>query len=26
MYVFHTKFSGQDLGGVGFRLRVGMNW
>ena len=23
MYVFHTKFSGQDLGGVGFRLRVG---
>jgi len=26
MYVFHTKFSGSDLGGVGFRLRVGMNW
>ena len=26
MYVFHTKFSGQDLGGVGFRLRVAMNW
>jgi hypothetical protein len=26
MYVFHTKFSGQDLGGVGFRLRAAMNW
>jgi len=26
MYVFHTKFSGQDLGGVGFRLRVALNW
>jgi hypothetical protein len=26
MYMFHTKFSGQDLGGVGFRLRVGVNW
>ena len=26
MYVFHTKFSGQDLGGVGFRLRAEMNW
>jgi len=26
MYVFHTTFSGQDLGGVGFRLRVAMNW
>jgi hypothetical protein len=26
MYVFVTKFSGQDLGGVGFRLRVAMNW
>ena len=26
MYVFHTKFSGQDLGGMGFRLRVAMNW
>ena len=23
MYMFHTKFSGQDLGGVGFRLRAG---
>jgi hypothetical protein len=26
MYVFHTTFSGQDLGGVGFRLRAAMNW
>ncbi|HEY7373644.1 MAG TPA: hypothetical protein VIF57_15895 [Polyangia bacterium] len=26
MYVFHTKFSGEDLGGVGFRLRAAMNW
>ena len=26
MYMFHTRFSGQDLGGVGFRLRVGVNW
>jgi hypothetical protein len=26
MYVFKTKFSGQDLGGVGFRLRAAMNW
>jgi hypothetical protein len=25
-YVFPTVFSGYDLGGVGFRLRVGMNW
>ena len=23
MYVFPTKFSGYDLGGVGFGLRVG---
>ena len=26
MYLFHTKFSGQDLGGLGFRLRVAVNW
>jgi len=26
MYVFPTKFSGFDLGGVGFRLRAAMNW
>ena len=26
MYLFHTKFAGQDLGGLGFRLRVGVNW
>jgi hypothetical protein len=26
MYLLPTKFSGQDLGGVGFRLRVAMNW
>jgi hypothetical protein len=26
MYVFHTTFSGQDLGGIGFRLRAAMNW
>jgi hypothetical protein len=26
MYVFQTKFSGYDLGGVGFRLRAAMNW
>jgi len=26
MYVFPTKFSGYDLGGVGFRLRAAMNW
>jgi hypothetical protein len=26
MYVFHTTFSTQELGGVGFRLRVAMNW
>ena len=26
MYVFPTKFSGYDLGGMGFRLRVAMNW
>jgi hypothetical protein len=25
-YVFPTTFSGYDLGGVGFRLRVAMNW
>jgi hypothetical protein len=25
-YVFPTLFSGYDLGGVGFRLRVAMNW
>ena len=26
MYVFQTKFSGYDLGGVGFRIRAAMNW
>ena len=26
MYVFITKFSNEDLGGVGFRLRAAMNW
>ena len=26
MYVFPTQFSGYDLGGPGFRLRVAMNW
>jgi hypothetical protein len=26
MYVFPTLYSGYDLGGVGFRLRVAMNW
>jgi len=26
MYILHTKFSGQDLGGVGFRLRTAINW
>ena len=26
MYVFPTKFSNYDLGGVGFRLRAAMNW
>jgi len=26
MYLFHTKFAGQDLGGLGFRLRVAVNW
>src|SRR5215471_9228462 len=26
MYVFPTQYSGYDLGGVGFRLRAGMNW
>jgi hypothetical protein len=26
MYVLPTKFSGADLGGVGFRLRTAMNW
>jgi hypothetical protein len=26
MYVLPTQYSGYDLGGVGFRLRVGMNW
>ncbi len=26
MYVLPTKFAGYDLGGVGFRLRVAMNW
>jgi len=26
MYLLETKFSGQDLGGVGYRLRVAINW
>jgi hypothetical protein len=26
MYVFPTQYSGYDLGGVGFRLRVALNW
>jgi hypothetical protein len=26
MYVFPTQYSGYDLGGLGFRLRVAMNW
>jgi hypothetical protein len=26
MYVFMTKYSGYDLGGTGFRLRIAMNW
>jgi hypothetical protein len=26
MYLLPTTFSGHDLGGVGFRLRVAMNW
>ncbi len=26
MYVFPTTYSGYDLGGLGFRLRVALNW
>ena len=26
MYVFMTKYSGYDLGGTGYRLRIAMNW
>jgi hypothetical protein len=26
LYMFPTKFGGYDLGGMGFRLRAGMNW
>jgi hypothetical protein len=26
MYVLPTTYSGYDLGGLGFRLRVALNW
>ena len=26
LYMFPTKFGGYDLGGMGFRLRAGLNW